>query len=87
MRNIQTEYYVIKTLKTVTHHKCRLCQQYDKTVDRIISVCPLLAKQYIKGHDRVFAQLHFNICKETGLKLDSEYRYASTKIGRTKSWK
>ena len=33
----------------------------------IISACPVLAKeQYIKRHDRVCAQLHFNICKETG---------------------
>jgi hypothetical protein len=88
MRNIKIVYYVIKILKTGTHHKCRLCQQYDKTVDHIISTCPLLAKeQYIKGHDRVFAQLHFNICKEIGLQLDSEHWYACTKIGRTKAWK
>ena len=36
-------------------------------MDHIISACPILAKeQYIKRHDRVSAQLHFNICKETG---------------------
>jgi hypothetical protein len=30
-----------------------------------MSACPILAKeQYIKRHDRVCAQLHFNICKE-----------------------
>ena len=42
----------------------------------IIPACPLLAReQYIKRHDRVCAQLHFNICKETGVKLNMEHWY------------
>jgi hypothetical protein len=41
-----------------------------------MSVCPILPKeQYIKRRDRVCAQLHFNICKEVGVKLDSELWY------------
>ena len=32
-------------------------------------------KQYIKRHDRVCEQLHFNICKETGVQLDKKHRY------------
>jgi hypothetical protein len=41
-----------------------------------MSACPILAKeQYIKRHGRVCAQLHFNICKEMGVKLDSELSY------------
>ena len=36
----------------------------------MIIICPILAKeQYIKRHDRVCAQLHFNVCKETGVQL------------------
>jgi len=59
-----------------TDSKCRLCQQFDQTVDHIISVCPILAKeQYIKRHDRACAQLHFNICKETGVQLDKKHWY------------
>jgi len=34
-----------------------------------------LKKHYIKRHDRVCAQLHFNICKEIGVKLDNEHWY------------
>jgi hypothetical protein len=42
-------------------------------VEHIISACSILAKdQYIKRHDRVCAQQHFNICKEIGVKLDNE---------------
>jgi hypothetical protein len=45
-------------------------------VEHIISVCPILAKeQYTKRHDRVCAQLHFNICKEIGVKLDNKNWY------------
>ena len=47
------------------------CQQFDETIDRIISACPVLAKeQYIKGHDSVCAEIQFNICRKTEVKLD-----------------
>jgi hypothetical protein len=40
-------------LNTETDSKCRLWQQFDETIDHIISACPILAKeQYIKRHDR-----------------------------------
>jgi len=73
---LQTKYYATKILNTETDSKCRLCQQFDETIDRIISACPILAKeQYIKRHDNVCAQLHFNICKETGVQLDKKHWY------------
>ena len=35
-------------------------------------ICLILAKeQYTKRHDSVCAQLHFNICKEIGVKSDN----------------
>ena len=73
---LQTKYYATKILQTETDSKCRLCQQFDKTIYHIISGCPIFTKeQYVKRHDRVCAQLHFNICKEMGVKLDSEHWY------------
>jgi hypothetical protein len=73
---LQTKYCATKILNTETDSKCRLCQQFDETIEHIMSACPILAKeQYIKRHDRVCAQLHFNICKETGLKLDKKHWY------------
>jgi hypothetical protein len=63
-------------LQTEKDSKYRLCNQFEETADHIISACPILAKeQYIKQHDRVCAQLHFHICKEVGVKLDSELWY------------
>jgi len=73
---LQTKYYATKILNTETDSKCRLCQKFDKKIDHIISACPLLAKeQYIKGHDRVCAQLRFNIRKEKGVQLDKKHWY------------
>jgi hypothetical protein len=31
--------------------------------------------QYVKLHDKVSAQIHFNICKETGVQLDKKHWY------------
>jgi len=74
-RALQTEYYATKILNTETDSKCRLCQQFDKTIDHI-SVCPILAKeQYVKRRDGVCAQLHFNICKETAVQLHKKHWY------------
>jgi len=37
-------------------------------------VCPILAKeQYIKRHDRVCAQLHFNMCKVSRVQLNKKH--------------
>jgi len=67
---LQTKYYATKMLNTETDSKCRSCQQFDATIDHIISTCPIMAKeQYRKRHDIVCAQLHFNISKETGVQL------------------
>ena len=61
-------------MNTETDSKYRLSQQFDETIDHIISACPILAKeQHIKRHDRLCAQLHFNICKETRVQLDKKH--------------
>jgi len=73
---LQTKYYATKILNTETDRKCRFCQKFDETIDHLISVFPILAKeQYIKRLDRVCAQLHFNICKEAGVQLDKKHWY------------
>ena len=42
---LRTKYYATKILNTETDSKCRLCQQFDETIDHTISACPILAKQ------------------------------------------
>ena len=63
--------------KNVTNRKRlemrSMCQQYEETLQHTAAECPISAKeQYIKRHDRVCAQLHFNICRETAVQLDNE---------------
>jgi len=73
---LQTKYYGTNVLNTETDSKCRLCQQFDETTDHVISAWSILAKeQYIKRHDTVCAQLHFNICTETAVQLDKKQWY------------
>jgi len=58
-------------LQTKTDRQCHQCEE---TVENIISACPITGKErYIKGHDIVCAQLHFNICNEIGVKLDNKH--------------
>ena len=46
---LQMKYYTTQILSTDTDSKCRLCHQFDETIDHIISACPVLAKeQYTK---------------------------------------
>jgi flagellar biosynthesis chaperone FliJ len=60
---LQMMHYATKILNTETDSKSRLCQQFVETMEHIISARSILAKeQYIKQHDKVSAQLHFNIC-------------------------
>jgi hypothetical protein len=71
---LQTKYYGTKTLNTETDSKCRLCQQFDETIDNIITACPILAKQqYIKRHDTTQSDCTTTlICKETGVQMDKK---------------
>jgi hypothetical protein len=46
---LQTKHHATKISQTETDSKCRVCHQFEETVDHIMSVCPILAKeQYIE---------------------------------------
>ena len=47
-QTLQTKYYATKILSTETDSKCRLCQQFDETIDHILSACSILAKELHK---------------------------------------
>jgi len=44
----------------------------NNNIKIIIIIEIIIIKQYIKRHDTVCPQLHFNICKETGVQLDKK---------------
>jgi uncharacterized protein (UPF0371 family) len=62
---ISTNYFKKKMLKEDIESRCRLCKQYEETIDHLISGCPTLAKnEYIIIHDKVCTHLHYSICKK-----------------------
>jgi len=44
-QEIQTKCHETKLFQTETDSKCRLCKQFDDTVEHIISTCPIIAKE------------------------------------------
>ena len=73
---LQIKYHATKILHIETESKCRLCKQFDETVEHITSAYPIFVKkQYTKGHDRMCAELHFNMYKEVGIKLENKHQY------------
>ena len=64
---ISANYFKNKVLKEETKSKCRLCKQYEETIDHLTSGCPILAKnEYLIRHDKVCTHLHYSICKALG---------------------
>jgi hypothetical protein len=43
-QELQANYYSAKILNSEIHNKCRLFQQFNKTIDHIISASPILEK-------------------------------------------
>jgi hypothetical protein len=56
-----------KSLMGNLQSRCRLCKEYEETIDQLISGCPILAKnEYVIRHDKVCTHLHYSICKTLG---------------------
>jgi hypothetical protein len=64
---ISTNYLKRKILKEEIESRCRLCKEYEETIDHLTSGCPILAKnEYVMRHDKVCTHLHYSICKTFG---------------------
>jgi hypothetical protein len=72
---LQTKYHSKKNYYKQKERTNEKCKQFDERVERIISACPILAKeQYIQGHYTVRVELHSKICKEKGGKLYNKHQ-------------
>ena len=88
---LNTRYRERKIHKKHVNSKCRICHQFEETIEHITSGCPILAqKDYIERHDRVCTQLHYSLCKEYGIEVDADKWYehkpkntATTRDGET----
>ncbi|KAF2882012.1 hypothetical protein ILUMI_24160 [Ignelater luminosus] len=67
---INTRYHKKNLLKHNINSKCRLCEEHEETTEHIIAECTILAKhEYIKRHNQVCRNPHYNICKEYGIEV------------------
>ena len=73
---LNTRYYSKHIIKQVTTDRCRMCHTQPETVEHIISGCQTLAAdQYLNRHNQVAAQLHPDICRHYGIKVEAECWY------------
>ena len=53
---------------------CRICGQYQETIDHIVARCPELPKtEYLHRHDKAASYLHWNICKELNINIEEKW--------------
>ena len=73
---LNTRYYSKHSSKQGTTDRYRMCHTHPETVEHIISGCQALAAdQYLNRHNQVAAQLHLDICKHYGIKVEAECWY------------
>ncbi|XP_067035460.1 uncharacterized protein [Acropora muricata] len=71
---IKTNYYRRNILNDGTDPMCRICGQYQETIDHIVAGCPELAKtEYLHRHDKAASYLHWNICKELNINVEEKW--------------
>ena len=53
---------------------CRICGQYQGTIDHIVAGCPELAiTEYLHRHVKAASYLHWNICKELNINVEEKW--------------
>ena len=81
-QSLATRSYRNKIIKDGTDPKCRMCNNYDETIDHIVSGCPILAPtEYIHRHDQAASYIHWKICKHFQLPAaDKWYEHQPTTV-------
>ena len=73
---LNTRYYSKHIIKQGSTDRCRMFHTQPETVEHIISGCQTLAAdQYLNRHRQVAAQLHLDICRNYGIKVEAEWWY------------
>jgi predicted restriction endonuclease len=71
---ISRNYFKRKILKEEIESKCRLCKEYEETIDHLTSEFPILAKkEYVIRRDKVYTHLHYSICKTLGIETTENW--------------
>ena len=63
-QSLATRSYHNNIIKDGTDPKCRMCKEFEETIDHIVAGCPVLSNtEYIQRHDEAAGYLHWRICK------------------------
>ena len=72
-QSLATNNYRSKIIKDGTNPKCRLCHEYDETIEHITSGCSALAKkEHLERHDKALVYIHWKICKHYHIAVTSK---------------
>ena len=75
-QTLDIRYYSKHIIKQGTTDRCKMCHTQPETVEQLISGCQrLAADQYLNRHNQVAAQVHIDICRHCGIKVEAEYWY------------
>ena len=73
-QSLATRAYHKYIIKDGTPSECRMCGQFDETVDHIVSGCPNLARnEYIQRHNKIAAALHWTICRHFNIETTDKW--------------
>ena len=63
-----------KTIIIIIIIMCRICGQYQETIDHIVARCPELPKtEYLHRHDKATSYLHWNTGKELNINVEEKW--------------
>ena len=69
---LNIRYYSKHIIKQGTTDRCRMCHTQPETVEHLIWCQSLAADWYLNRHNQVAAQLHLDICRHYGIKVEAE---------------
>ena len=73
-QSLATRSYHHRIIKDGADPTCRICGQFEETINHIISGCPQLAKsEYINRHDKAATYIHWKICKAYNIKTADKW--------------
>ena len=82
---LPTNNYKTYISKVSTDDRCRICKNSKETIDHIVASCSTIAPtEYLERHNKIAKYLHWNICKEAGIKTcDKWYEHIPEPVVNT----
>lgn len=73
-QSLKTKVYKSKIIKDGSDPLCRLCHQFEETIDHLTSGCPVLAKtEYLHRHNRIGTYIHWLLCRHYGIETTERW--------------